>query len=45
MCEEFARAAGEGRPAASDGELGLEVTRVIYSAYVSAEEGRRVAIE
>ncbi|MBM4063451.1 MAG: Gfo/Idh/MocA family oxidoreductase [Planctomycetes bacterium] len=27
-----------------DGELGLEVVRVIYSAYVSAAEGRRVLV-
>lgn len=35
-----------GRAAANgaDGELGLEVVRVVYSAYVSAAEGRRVAI-
>jgi predicted dehydrogenase len=45
MCEDFARAAAEGRPAASDGALGLEVTRVIYTAYVAAEEGRRVTLE
>ena len=45
MCEDFARAAAEARPAASDGTLGLEVTRVIYSAYVAAEEGRRVSLE
>lgn len=28
----------------ADGELGLEVVRAIYSAYVSAAEGRRIAI-
>lgn len=28
-----------------DGALGLEVVRVVYAAYVSAAEGRRVAIE
>lgn len=42
MCEEFAHAVAEGRRTASDGELGLEVTRIVYSAYVSAQEGRRV---
>ena len=29
----------------SDGQLGLDVTRVVYSAYVSASEGRRVTLE
>ncbi len=33
-----------GAVAAGDGALGLEVVRVVYSAYVSAAEGRRVAI-
>ena len=26
------------------GELGVEVTRLVYSAYVSAAEGRRVEL-
>jgi predicted dehydrogenase len=33
-----------GPPCDADGGLGLEVVRVVYSAYVSAAEGRRVAI-
>ena len=33
-----------GVPFAADGELGVDVVRVVYSAYVSALEGRRVAI-
>jgi predicted dehydrogenase len=44
MCRDFALAVAEGRPAVSDGELGLEVTRLVYSAYLSAEQGRRVAL-
>jgi len=44
MCHDFALAAAEGRPALSGGELGLEVTRLIYSAYVSAAEGQRIAL-
>ncbi len=44
MCEDFVRAVAEGRPARSTGELGLEVTRLIYAAYVAAAEGRRVAL-
>jgi len=30
--------------ASADGELGLEVVRVVYSAYLSAREGRRVDV-
>jgi predicted dehydrogenase len=33
-----------GRAPDSDGELGLEVTRVVYAAYRSAAEGRRVEL-
>lgn len=44
MCEDFVTAVAEGRPALSDGELGLEVTRVVYAAYLSAAEGRRVEL-
>lgn len=45
MVQEFAAAAAAGRPSASDGELGLWVTRVVYAAYAAAAEGRRVALE
>ena len=44
MVQAFAEAARSGVPPESDGELGLEVTRVLYSAYVSARSGRRVAL-
>jgi len=44
MCQAFIEAVAEGRPAKSDGLLGLEVTRVIYAAYCAAAEGRRVEI-
>ena len=44
MCQDFVEAVAEGRPARSDGRLGLEVTRVVYAAYLSAEQGRRVEI-
>ncbi|MEW6074446.1 MAG: Gfo/Idh/MocA family oxidoreductase [Planctomycetota bacterium] len=44
MCEELARAVREGRPATSDGELGAEVVRVVYAAYLAASEGRRVTV-
>lgn len=35
---------GAGEPGDVDGELGLEVVRIVYSAYVSAAEGRRVEL-
>lgn len=44
MCLDFALSAAEGRPAVADGELGLAVTRLVYAAYVSAAEGRRVEL-
>ncbi len=39
---DFVMAIAEGRPALSEGRLGLDVVRVIYAAYQSAEEGRRI---
>ena len=42
MCQAFAANLLDGVAAESDGELGLEVVRALYSAYVSAVEGRRV---
>ncbi len=42
MCRDFILAVAEGRPALSTGELGLEVVKVVYSAYCSAREGARV---
>jgi len=44
MIEAFGHAVAEDRSAASDGELGLEVTRVVYGAYLSSAEGRRVSL-
>ena len=44
MCRAFAAALLSGEPAESDGELGLEVVRVLYAAYVAAAEGRRVEL-
>lgn len=44
MCQDFIAAVAEGRPAKSDGNLGLEVIRVIYAAYCSAAAGKRVEI-
>jgi predicted dehydrogenase len=44
MCQDFIAAVAEGRPAKSDGNLGLEVIRVIYAAYCAAATGKRVEI-
>lgn len=44
MCQDFLEAAAEGRPARSGGQLGADVIKVIYSAYIAANEGRRVDI-
>ena len=41
MCQAFAAALLSGEPAESDGELGLEVVRLLYGAYVAAADGRR----
>ena len=45
MCDDFLSSLAEDRPPVSDGELGVEVVRVVYAAYLSASEGRRVAID
>ena len=44
MCRDFISAVAEGRSARSTGELGLEVVRVVYSAYCSAQEDGRVIL-
>ncbi len=44
MCQAFIEAVAEGKPAVSNGRLGLDVTRVIYAAYLSAARGERVEI-
>lgn len=41
---DFVECAALGRTPRSTGRLGLEVVKVIYAAYRSAEEGRRIAI-
>lgn len=45
MCQAFADALHDDAPAEADGQLGLDVTRVVYGAYVSAAEGRRIPLE
>lgn len=44
MTQAFLEDLAAGRTPASDGRLGLDVTRVVYAAYVSARRGERVAI-
>ena len=44
MCQDFIRAVAEEQAPLADGELGLEVTKVIYHAYIAAAEGRRVEL-
>lgn len=44
MCADFVAAAAENRPAKAGAALGRQVLEVVYSAYLAAEEGRRVAI-
>lgn len=44
MCQDFVAAVAEGRPALSDGRLGLEVTKVVYAAYLAAEQERRILL-
>jgi predicted dehydrogenase len=44
MCQSFASTVAGKEEPRTDGNLGLDVVRVIYSAYCSAAEGRRVAL-
>lgn len=44
MCEAFLRDLQDDRDTLSDGLLGRDVVRVIYSAYLAAAEGRKVQI-
>jgi predicted dehydrogenase len=45
LVQAVADALRTGAPFAADGQLGVEVVRVVYAAYVSAAEGRRVRLE
>lgn len=45
LCQEVAEAVGENRESKANGELGLEVTRVIYAGYIAAKSGRRVRLD
>jgi predicted dehydrogenase len=44
MIQDFVASVAEGRPPRSDGELGRDVIRLVYAAYLSAAEGRRVEL-
>lgn len=45
MCQDFVAAVAEKRPPRADGHLGLEVTRLVYLAYLAAATGQRVERE
>ena len=45
MCQAFSDALRGDLPVESEGSLGVDVTRVVYAAYVSAAEGRRVTLD
>ena len=45
MLTDFVHALKTDSATPSDGALGLEVTRVVYAAYISAREGRRVRLD
>jgi len=44
MMQDFVASVADGKPPQSDGALGLDAIRVVYSAYLSAEQGRRVEL-
>ena len=44
MVQNYVNAVAHDQDVACDGELGLEVTRAVYSAYLSAETGARVEL-
>jgi predicted dehydrogenase len=44
MVQDFVGAVADRREPLSDGPLGLDAIRVVYAAYVAAEEGRRVEL-
>lgn len=45
MLQDFVASVADGHAPQSDGELGRDAIRVVYSAYVAAEEGRRVTLD
>jgi predicted dehydrogenase len=45
MIQDFVASIADGREPQSEGELGRDVIQLVYSAYVSAAEGRRVTLD
>lgn len=45
MMQDFVASVADARPPRSDGELGRDVIRLVYAAYLSAAEDRRVELE
>jgi predicted dehydrogenase len=45
MVQDFVEAVAEDRLPRSDGELGRDVVRLVYAAYLSAAEGRRIRLD
>jgi predicted dehydrogenase len=44
MLQDFVGSVADGRPPLATGELGRDVVRLVYAAYLSAAEGRRVEL-
>jgi predicted dehydrogenase len=44
MIQDFVACVAEGRQPKADGELGRDAIRVVYAAYQSAQEGRRITL-
>lgn len=44
MIQDFVESVAEGRPPRSDGDLGRDVIRLVYAAYLSAARGQRVEL-
>jgi len=45
MVQDFVGCVAEGRQPRADGALGRDAIQVVYAAYQSAEEGRRISLE
>jgi predicted dehydrogenase len=45
QAQDFVEAVAEGRPALGDATLGLDVVEVVYSAYLSAEQGKKIVLD
>lgn len=45
MVQDFVACVAEGRQPRADGELGRDAIQVVYAAYQSAEDGRRITLD